>query len=1198
MIEGETISFMKVSIIGATGYTGAELLRILANHKEAEIICLTSESQTGGSILEIYPHLKAVYAEIPKLNSLNDLESIAKESQAVFIALPHGHAMEAGKKLINLNKDIKIIDLGADYRFKDYKVYEKWYKVTHTYPEAQAVYGLVELNRDTIKNQSTSIIANPGCYTTASILALTPLVKRGLIELNSIIVDAKSGVSGAGRGLNLGSHFCEVFESVKAYGIASHRHTPEIEQELSKLAGSPVTINFTPHLIPMARGILSTCYANMAKGITAKDIGDAFVDEYGDEYFIRLLGERGYPVTKNTRGSNFCDIGWHIDERTKRVIIVSALDNLVKGAAGQAVQNLNLLFEIKAGITAPQGFKAAGAKAGVKKSGKNDVGIIYSDLPAAAAALFTTNKIAAAPILVSKEIIESSGYVSAVVVNSGCANACTGEQGLSDAKTMATVTAEKLNLKDGQVLVASTGVIGVNLPIAKITDGIKIAAAALAENDKASEDVMEAIMTTDTFPKSCAYEFTLEGKIVKIAGIAKGSGMIHPNMATMLAFITTDAAISPELLKQALLEAAGVSFNMISVDGDTSTNDMVCVLANGLAGNTCLKSADEADYQVFLAALKAVCTDLAKLIVRDGEGATKFLEITVEEAASFDEAKEAAMSIAKSPLVKTAFFGQDPNWGRILCALGYSSAAVDPDAVSLTIGSMPIVINGQKANALIDTQALKQIMAARDIVLDTKFLTTLLDNDYIPVIAPSGVGKDGSTYNINADSVAGEIASALGAEKLALLTDVEGIYADYKDKSTFISTMSLAEAQDMIKSGKIEGGMIPKVEACIKALAGGVGKTHILDGRKPHSLLLEIFTTEAGIAVNILGHAHPRLVEAISTQAAKLIHCSNLYYTEPQAVLAVKLTKLSGLNKAFIANSGCEANEGAIKLARKYGKLISSDKVEIITADNSFHGRTLATLTATGQPKYQKGYEPLPGGFKYVPFNDIAALENVISDKTCAVLLEPVQGEGGVKIPTSDYFLKVRQLCDKYQALLILDEIQTGMGRTGKMFAFEHYNIKPDIVTLAKGLAGGMPIGAFISSDETAKAFNAGDHGTTFGGNPLACSAALAVLDSIEKEGILANVETMGEYLISKLNELKAKYPKIIEEIRGMGLIAGAKLNRPGRSIVDKCLSLGVIINCTAGDVLRFVPPLNIEQKHIDQVIQVLDEVLSGEEPA
>lgn len=347
-----------------------------------------------------------------------------------------------------------------------------------------------------------------------------------------------------------------------------------------------------------------------------------------------------------------------------------------------------------------------------------------------------------------------------------------------------------------------------------------------------------------------------------------------------------------------------------------------------------------------------------------------------------------------------------------------------------------------------------------------------------------------------------------------------------------------------------------------------------------------------GIAVNVLGHAHPALVKAIADQAAKVIHCSNLYYTETQATLAEKLVKLSGLGKAFLGNSGAEANEGAIKLARKYASNISPDKTEIITAWHGFHGRTLATLTATAQPKYQKGFAPLPADFKYVEYNDIDALSAMMSEKTCAVLLEPIQGEGGVHIPDADYLKKVRALCDQHGALLILDEIQTGIGRTGTMFAYEQFGIKPDIVTLAKGLAGGVAIGAFIASDKVAATFHAGDHGSTFGGNPLACAAANVTLDTIASDKLLSNAKEIGAYLTTKLKGLQAKYPALITEVRGMGLIIGMQLTKPGRPIVNECLEAGAIINCTAENVLRFVPPLIINKENVDELITILDKTL------
>ncbi|EIW16503.1 MULTISPECIES: N-acetyl-gamma-glutamyl-phosphate reductase [Pelosinus] len=331
---------MKVSVIGATGYAGAELLRILSNHPEVEVAAITSESHTGTGITEIYPHLAGFYDK--KLTSMKDLDQFA-DSQAVFIGLPHGHAMAIGRPLAE--QGIKVIDLGADYRFRDESIYEAWYKVEHTHRNSGAVYGLTELYRQQIR--SASIVGNAGCYTTASILALAPLAKSHLIDTKNIVVDAKSGVSGAGRGLSQNVHMAEMSENLKAYSIAGHRHTPEIEQALQEISGQDSLISFTPHLIPMSRGILSTCYATLQEGVKPEDIDQAFHEMYGQEFFIRLLGPGGYPAVKHTRGSNFCDLGWHIDSRTNRVIVVSAIDNLVKGAAGQAVQNFNVMFGFK-----------------------------------------------------------------------------------------------------------------------------------------------------------------------------------------------------------------------------------------------------------------------------------------------------------------------------------------------------------------------------------------------------------------------------------------------------------------------------------------------------------------------------------------------------------------------------------------------------------------------------------------------------------------------------------------------------------------------------------------------------------------------------------------------------------------------------------------------------------------------------------
>lgn len=361
-------------------------------------------------------------------------------------------------------------------------------------------------------------------------------------------------------------------------------------------------------------------------------------------------------------------------------------------------------------VTTPQGFLAAGVKAGIKASGNHDVAVIYSTVPAATGAVFTQNKMCAAPVLVSRKVAAKS-YAQVIVVNSGCANACTGEQGLKDAEAMQAQAAELLGVENDAVYVCSTGVIGHFMPMDKLAKGIADAVDAMDETG--GESCAMAIQTTDTFIKHAAYEFELGGKTVKIAGIAKGAGMIHPNMATMLTFLTTDAAVAPDVLKRAVKAAADKSFNMVVVDGDTSTNDSMIVLANGLAENEIIVSEEHPDYPAFFEALLACAQDLAKMIARDGEGATKFLEVNVAGAATWAEAKTAAMAIAKSPLVKTAFFGKDPNWGRIVCAAGYSGAQMEPDKVNLEIGGVRLVENGMNCN--VPLESLKDIMEEHDI---------------------------------------------------------------------------------------------------------------------------------------------------------------------------------------------------------------------------------------------------------------------------------------------------------------------------------------------------------------------------------------------------------------------------------------------------------------------------------------------------
>lgn len=330
---------IKAGIVGATGYAGNELVRILMQHPEVEINSMTAHSYAGKQFDEVYENYREINETV--LDE-TDMEKLAEECDVVFMALPHGTAAKV--VTADILQKTKIIDFGADFRLKDADVYEKWYSVEHNGRELlkTAVYGLCEVNRDIIKGKQ--LIANPGCYTTCSILSLRPLVAEGLVDLKSIIVDAKSGVSGAGRGLALGSMYDECNESVKAYKIASHRHTPEIEEQLGYAAGEDVTLTFTPHLIPMNRGILATCYATLKKPMTYEEVKAVYVKHYGKEYFVRLTKKGVFPETRWVKGSNFLDIGFSVDERTGRIIVIGAIDNLVKGAAGQAVQNMNILF--------------------------------------------------------------------------------------------------------------------------------------------------------------------------------------------------------------------------------------------------------------------------------------------------------------------------------------------------------------------------------------------------------------------------------------------------------------------------------------------------------------------------------------------------------------------------------------------------------------------------------------------------------------------------------------------------------------------------------------------------------------------------------------------------------------------------------------------------------------------------------------
>ncbi|GEA14186.1 acetylornithine aminotransferase [Moorella sp. E308F] len=347
-----------------------------------------------------------------------------------------------------------------------------------------------------------------------------------------------------------------------------------------------------------------------------------------------------------------------------------------------------------------------------------------------------------------------------------------------------------------------------------------------------------------------------------------------------------------------------------------------------------------------------------------------------------------------------------------------------------------------------------------------------------------------------------------------------------------------------------------------------------------------------GLAVNSLGHCHPRVVAAIREQAGKLLHCSNLYWIEPQVELARLLVENSALDKVFFCNSGAEANEAAIKLARKYAKEHRGpESYEIITMRRSFHGRTLATLTATGQEKFHRGFAPLPAGFKYVPFNDLASLRAAVSPRTCAVMLEPVQGEGGVYAANRDYLQAVRALCDDEGLLLIFDEVQCGLGRTGYLFAYQYYGVEPDVMTLAKALAGGVPIGAMLAKEKAAAAFGPGDHASTFGGNPLATAAGVAAFKALLEEGLVENARVLGEYFYQELERLVREFPQLTE-VRGRGLLLGLEIDGPVDAVVAACQERGLLINSLHGHVLRFLPPLTISKDEVDRAVAILKEAL------
>jgi predicted acetylornithine/succinylornithine family transaminase len=348
-----------------------------------------------------------------------------------------------------------------------------------------------------------------------------------------------------------------------------------------------------------------------------------------------------------------------------------------------------------------------------------------------------------------------------------------------------------------------------------------------------------------------------------------------------------------------------------------------------------------------------------------------------------------------------------------------------------------------------------------------------------------------------------------------------------------------------------------------------------------------------GLGVNALGHAHPRIVKVIRDQAAKIIHTSNLYYNEYQGLLAEKLCNASGMDRAFFSNSGTEAIEGALKLVRAAGHAVGSPEKSIVIAlENSFHGRTMGALALTGQAKYRQGFDPMLEGVRFVPRNDVEALRRAMDEKVCGIVLEPIQGEGGIQQTTPEFLLACRELADQHQAALIFDEIQCGLGRTGQLFAFHHFGVTPDVVCIAKPIAAGLPLGAFLAKEHFAQHITPGKHGTTFGGGPLTCRVALEYLAILEDENLLARVRRVGEYLSLKLRELVDKFDAT--EVRGVGAIQALQLNIPGKPIMDGALAKGLLINVTQDNVLRFLTPFLLEEKHVDAGIRILRKQLAA----
>ena len=536
---------------------------------------------------------------------------------------------------------------------------------------------------------------------------------------------------------------------------------------------------------------------------------------------------------------------------------------------------------------------------------------------------------------------------------------------------------------------------------------------------------------------------------------------------------------------------------------------------------------------------------------------------------------------------------------------------------------------------------------------DTRLLRRLLDGGFLPVVCSVAGGSGRESYNVNADEAAAALAGALEARRLVLLTDVPGVLRGTDDSREVVAELSMDETRDLLESDEVRGGMRPKLRACLRALEEGVGAAHVLGAEDAFELpailedrsrrgtvirgerevdepgnrsrgvaeesrryllgtyrpvpvafragrgarLVDLDGREyldfiAGIAVSSLGHGHPALVEAVSGQVSRYLHVSNLYEIPEQVEAARLLVESSGLDRAFFCNSGAEAVEGVIKVARRWGRSARGPEChEIVVMEGAFHGRTLGALSATWNSRYREPFEPLTPGFRRVPYNDLSAVEEAVGPETCAVLVEAVQGEGGVIPAEEDYLRGLRELTRENEILLALDEVQTGIGRTGHLFAFEHYGVVPDLVALAKGLGGGVPVGAVLAASAPAGCIQPGDHATTFGGNALSSAAVVAVLRTLLDDGGLEHAEEMSGLLRARLEELVAA-SEAATGVRGLGLLLALEVAPDAGELARRLVDRGLLVNALGDGALRLAPPLVVTEAEIDEAAEILYEAL------